>query len=230
MDVIEAILSRRSIRSFKPDPVPRKVLEQLTATCRWSPSPSNSQPWEFAILGGKVMQEVKARIVKHVEADWDDSIGNYTSIHPDIPYPQMPEPYISRQRVLSEVIDSHQFPPGTEGLDEKRAAYRVSIGSFYGAPNAIIVYTDREICPRAFLGLGMVGQTIALAAIGYGLGTCIMSMVTFWPEIYRELLMLPNSKLIAFAIAIGYPDMGARVNTFERTRESPGTFVQWHGF
>ena len=66
MEVIEAIRNRRSIRGFKPDPVPRKVLEELLETCRWAPSPRNMQTWELAILGGKVMAEVKARLEEKV--------------------------------------------------------------------------------------------------------------------------------------------------------------------
>jgi nitroreductase len=36
MEIIEAIRTRRSIRSYKPDPVPRKVFEELLDACRWA--------------------------------------------------------------------------------------------------------------------------------------------------------------------------------------------------
>ena len=57
MEVIETIRNRRCIRSFKPDPIPRKVLEKILEDCRWAPSASNTQPWEFAVLGGKMLDE-----------------------------------------------------------------------------------------------------------------------------------------------------------------------------
>ena len=220
MDLIEAIRGRRSIRSFRLDPVPKEVLAQLIDISRWSPSGSNTQPWEFAILGGKVLDEVKEYIVNHMQN---------TPAHPDIPYPPMPEPYRSRQKDLMQIMNAHQYPPGTQDVQKNRAANRTSGGNFFGAPNAIIVYTDREICPRAFLGLGMIAQTVALAALHFGLSTCIMSMVTYWPEVYREKKIVPDNKLIAFGIAIGYPEMEARVNTFTRTREPLDTFVYWYG-
>jgi nitroreductase len=75
----------------------------------------------------------------------------------------------------------------------------------------------------------MIAQTVALAALHFGLATCIMSMVTYWPEVYREKKIVPDNKLIAFGIAIGYPEMEARVNTFTRTREPLDTFVHWYG-
>lgn len=229
MEVIEAIRSRRSIRSFKPDPVPREVLEDLLEACRWAPNSSNTQPWEFAVLGGKVAEEAKDRLVDKVKTEWDSSRGTYRSINPDIPFPDLPEPYLHRAMTLRAHIDNHQFPPGTEDLDKARRAYLLYGSRFYGAPNAIILYTEKSICPKAFLDIGIMAQTIALAALHYGLGTCLTSMVVFWPDIFRDLLGIPESKLIALAIAIGYPDSQALVNTFKRTREPLNTFTNWHG-
>lgn len=217
MDLIEAIRSRRSIRKFKPDPVPREILEQILLASRWSPSGSNTQPWEFAILGGKVIEEVKNRI--------EEKIRNGVKMHPDIPYPPMPEPYVSRQREVMRQMSSNLPAAGT-GVP----AGRYTSARFFEAPNGMIIYLEKELCPRSYLGLGMIAQTICLAALHYGLGTCIMSMVTYWPEIYRELLPIPDSKLIAFGIAIGYPDAGAPVNNFSRTREPLDSFVHWYGF
>ena len=58
MELIEAIRSRRSIRSFKPDPVPGEVLEKLLETCRWAPSAQNTQPWDLVVLSGQVMEKI----------------------------------------------------------------------------------------------------------------------------------------------------------------------------
>lgn len=229
MEIIEAIRSRRSIRSFKPTPVPKKVLEEVLDTSRWAPSGSNTQPWEFAVLGGKVMEEVNARLIQKVKTEWDTDRLTFRNFTPDIPIPEFPEPYRQRAINVRNRIDSYQFPPGTPGLDEKRTAYLLYGGRFYGAPNAIIVYTERSISPKAILDIGLLAQTIALAALAYDLGTCLMTTPVAWPEILRELLGIPESKLIALAIAIGYPETEAKVNNFERTREPLGALTHWHG-
>ncbi len=220
MDIIEAIRTRRSIRQFKSDEVPKEVLTQLIDISRWSPSGSNTQPWEFAILGGKTLEEVNKDIINRRK----DSPG-----HPDIPYPPMPEPYRTRQKEVLQTMNAYQHPRDAQGLRKKNEADRNTDGVFFGAPDAIIVYTDREICPRAFLGLGMIAQTISLAALHFGLATCIMSMVTYWPEVYREKNIIPENKLIAFGIVVGYPDMEASVNNFPRTREPVDSFTHWYG-
>lgn len=46
-DVIAAILERRCIRRFKPDPVPRATVGRILDAARWAPSAGNIQPWKF---------------------------------------------------------------------------------------------------------------------------------------------------------------------------------------
>jgi nitroreductase len=230
MNILEAIRSRRSIRSFKPTPVSKRILEEVLDNSRWAPSGSNTQPWEFAVLGGKVMEEANVRLAQKVKTEWDTDRLTFKTFIPDIPFPEFPEPYRQRAINVRNRIDSHQFPPGTPDLDEKRTTYLLYGGRFYGAPNAIIVYTERSICPKAILDIGLLSQTIALAALAYDLGTCLMTTPVAWPEIMRELLGIPESKLIALAIAIGYPETEAKVNNFERTREPLEVLTHWHGF
>jgi nitroreductase len=59
MDVVEVIKERKSIRAFKPDPVPRDVLKQIVEQALRAPSWANTQPWEFAIVTGKQLKEVQ---------------------------------------------------------------------------------------------------------------------------------------------------------------------------
>jgi nitroreductase len=229
MELIEAIRARRSIRSFKPDVVPKGVLSEILETCLWVPSSSNTQTWEFAVLGGEVLDKLNDLVVEKVKAEWDTEKLTYKKVTVDVPYPPLPEPYLKRAMDLRRTIDHHQFPPGTPHLEKKRYNYLLYGGRYYGAPNVIIIYTERAFCPRAILDIGIISQTIALAALAYGLGTCLMSMPISWPEIVREHLRLPETKLIAQAVAIGYPDMEADINNFERTREPLETFVKWYG-
>ena len=46
MDVSEAIQTRRSIRRYKPDPVPREALNTILGAVQWAPSWGNTQCWE----------------------------------------------------------------------------------------------------------------------------------------------------------------------------------------
>lgn len=48
---IQAIETRRSIRKFKPDAVPRAMMEQILEAARLAPSSCNNQTWKFLVLG-----------------------------------------------------------------------------------------------------------------------------------------------------------------------------------
>ena len=50
MEVFDCIRNRRTVREFKPDPVPEEVLHKILQAGRWAPSSSNSQPWHFVVV------------------------------------------------------------------------------------------------------------------------------------------------------------------------------------
>ena len=50
MEVYDCIRSRRTVRSFKPDPIPRRVVNRILRAGRWAPSSSDGQPWHFIVL------------------------------------------------------------------------------------------------------------------------------------------------------------------------------------
>ncbi len=50
MQLSDAIKSRRSIRSFKPDPIPKKDLNEILDAGRWAPSSGNTQPLELVVI------------------------------------------------------------------------------------------------------------------------------------------------------------------------------------
>ena len=53
MDIIDVIKERRSIRRFKPDPVPREKIEEILTLATRAPSAINLQPWEFTVVVSK---------------------------------------------------------------------------------------------------------------------------------------------------------------------------------
>ena len=53
MDLYEAIKGRRSIRRFKPDPVPKDVLDRIFEMATWAPSGMNLQNWYFVVVTGE---------------------------------------------------------------------------------------------------------------------------------------------------------------------------------
>ncbi len=50
MEVYDCIRSRRTVRNFKPDPVPNRIVKRILRAGRWAPSSSNVQPWHFIVI------------------------------------------------------------------------------------------------------------------------------------------------------------------------------------
>jgi nitroreductase len=50
MNISELIKTRRSIREYKPDPVPKKLIEEVVEAGIWAPSSMNRQPWRFVVV------------------------------------------------------------------------------------------------------------------------------------------------------------------------------------
>jgi len=223
MDVIGAIRTRRSIRVFKPDPIPKKVLQDLLDVSRWAPSGGNVQPWHFDVLAGELLAKVTARLVEKAKT-WDGH--DYMDTKPDLPrtgpYSKLLMP---RRQSLKALQDAIRYPPGTKNLEAKQLEHREHMLRFFDAPSAIIVCSD-DRGPTSIVSIGAVTQTICLAAPTYGLGTCIMGIPV---EIFRELLNIPKDRAIVTSIAIGYPDLRAPINTFPRPREPLDNLVEWHG-
>lgn len=60
MDVMEAIKTRRSIRRYKPAPVPEDLLKTVLNAARLAPSANNSQPWRIIVVSD---EDTKLRLV-----------------------------------------------------------------------------------------------------------------------------------------------------------------------
>ncbi len=67
MELIEAIRGRRSIRSYKPDPVPVEVIRMVLEAGNWAPSAKNGHQWRFTVLTGKSKSDYNAMFRAHLD-------------------------------------------------------------------------------------------------------------------------------------------------------------------
>lgn len=66
MDVLSAIAQRREITRFRPDPVPREVLDQLARALYLAPSGNNLPSREFILVEGKETLRVLASVTPYM--------------------------------------------------------------------------------------------------------------------------------------------------------------------
>ncbi|MGM0686745.1 MAG: nitroreductase family protein [Promethearchaeati archaeon] len=54
---LELVKKRRSVRRFKPDPIPDEYVDKIIEAARWAPSGFNLQPWEFVVVKEKELKD-----------------------------------------------------------------------------------------------------------------------------------------------------------------------------
>jgi nitroreductase len=223
MDVIEAVKKRKSIRGYKPDPVSKQILEQILELAVRAPSAMNTQPWEFTVLTGDVLENVRRSNV--------DLLRSGVPPNPEHVVTAWPKESIYRERQVDLAKRLFRLMDIPREDKEKRAKWLERGFRYFDAPAAIILSTDRCLSESGpLLDIGAAIQTICLAALHYGLGTCVEDQGTMYPEVLRKYGHIPDSKRIIAAIAIGYPDWDFPANKVESTREPVKNVSTWLGF
>ena len=61
---LELVKARRSIRGFKPDPIPDDYVDKIIEAARFAPSGGNSQPWEFIVIKDQATKDGIVALVR----------------------------------------------------------------------------------------------------------------------------------------------------------------------
>ena len=136
-----------------------------------------------------------------------------------------------RRRQVELAIQLFELVGIARSDTEKRAEWWQRGFRFFDAPAAIILSVDKSLDElHSQLDIGVIMQTICLAALNYGLGTCIEDQGILFPEVIRRFTHTTVSKRILMSIAIGYPDWNFPANKLVSKREPIENVVTWHGF
>ncbi len=221
--VTEALQRRISIRSFLPEPVSRETVHAILDSARWSPSGGNLQPWKVIAVAGAERDAVIALAARAHAAGQPGEEGD------DPVYPaNLWEPYRSRRFKVGEDMYALLGIPRTDR--PKRLQQFARNFQFFGAPVALFLVIDRRMGRGQWAHLGMFMQSIALAAVEQGLGTCMQEA---WSSLRGSLathFALPSEEMIYCAIALGRPDPNAPVNRLRSEREPVEAFTSFRGF
>ena len=226
MEIVEAINNRKSIRAYKPDPVSREIIKEIMELALRAPSWGNTQPWQFAIVTGQELEQIRQAFVERAEG-----LGNT-----DIPLPRgFPEPYSTRYRALGRKV--FELKGISREDKEKRKWWLLQGLRLFEAPCAIYIYIDRSLHIQGdglnvwpLFDCGLVAENIMLLAARHGLGTIAQIQAVMYPDVLRQVLGIADSKLMVLGIAVGYPDWDDPVNQLHSEREPLDSVSTWHGF
>jgi nitroreductase len=219
--ILDTVLhARKSVRAFRPEPVPRQQLIQVLEAARAAPSNFNSQPWRVYVLTGKAKQTLgEALLQAHV--------GN--AVPPFSPFPQ-PLPLDCDLRVN----DFGRRLYSSLGIDRADMAARARQTGrnfvFFDAPVGLIFTIHSALTRHSWLDYGLFIQTAMLAAQVRGLATCPQVSFVRFQTIIAEQLGLGPEEAVTCGMSLGYADEHAAVNSLNMPREPLEQFTRWLGF
>ena len=219
MELLEGIETRRSFRAFVSTPIPRKLLERILEAASNSPSYTNTQPWQVAVVTGKKKDELSRILYDLASSD--------TTPNPDLPTPKDWPAELERR--TKEHGARRLKVLGVEREDrEGREQLRLLNFQFYGAPCIIFLFMDSTLSSWSIFDMGLFTQNLILAAHSLGLGSCLQASIANYPDAVRKFLEIPKTKLLILGISIGYPALDAKINTYRSEKAGMDEFVWWY--
>ena len=218
--VLDAIASRRSVRAFLPDSVPRETIERILAAAARAPSGTNMQPWHVRVLTGSAKERVSKAVCEAALSGPDTHKSGYAY------YPaQFPEPYLSRRRKVG--WDLYGLLGIKRGETDKMQAQHARNYLFFDAPVGMIFTIDRVLEIGSWLDYGMFLENIMVAARGFGLHTCPQAAFAPFDAVIRKILGIPESEMVVCGMSLGYEDTSAPENALRTEREPLSGFVEF---
>ncbi len=225
MHVDDAIKARKSVRAFKPDPVPRELIEEILEVARRSPSGTNVQPWGVHVVAGEARDRLVEKVLAHREEHRDGTAPDAASEFPRAS--KRKEPYTTRMKTLGKAMYGLiGIPKGDHEANWRQWGRNYM---FFDAPVGLVFTIDKDLGPTSWVDIGILLQSIMLAAKARGLDTCAQgAWNNFW-TITKEELAIPDGEYIVCGMSLGYADETSPVNTLVSEREPLDGFVTFHG-
>ncbi len=180
-DFLEFVRSRRSIRKFRKDPLPREALGRIIEAASWAPSASNRQDWEFTIITSPTTKKKMEDIVRNC---WESILDK------------------SQTGAVKEELERY-----TKNFDWfSQAPVLIAISA--KKPETFLCHLVGEVADDVAgtgISAAMAAQNLMLAAHTFGIGSCCTTGPLAAQGSLKDLLGLGKRRKIVCLIALGYP-------------------------
>jgi nitroreductase len=214
IDRFEALLNARfSCRAFKPEAVPREVIERILATAQRTPSWCNSQPWYVIVTSGNGTERLARALIDAALAGSPNSA--------DFAFPREYRGAYDQRRKESGFALYNAL--GIERGD--KAAYRRQMLEnfrFFGAPHVAIVTTDDALGVYGAVDCGGYVSNFMNAAYASGISAIAQAALASQSVTIRRHFDLPDERRFVCGISFGFADENNKVNSFRTSRASLG--------
>jgi nitroreductase len=201
LDVYEAVDSRRAVRAFSDEPVPKQVLERVLGAATRAPSSGNLQPWRVYVVSGEPLADLKRRATSRARAGDPGDEREYPMYPADLV-----SPYLDR---FSAAAAQRYAALGIERDDPDRPRKIAALNSAaFGAPVVLFCYLDRTMGPGQWADAGMHLQTVMLLLRAEGLHSCPQVMWTMYRKTVGQIVGVDDGLLLFCGVSVGFEKEG----------------------
>ena len=220
IEALEAVIrSRRSVRGFRPDPVPEATLREVFELAQRAPSNCNVQPWRCYVASGPACDQVRAKLLERLDA----------RVPPRFDFAGDGNAFSGDYRRLQ--IECAVALYGEMGIarDDRAGRFRAVRRNFelFDAPHVVFVGMHKSFGLQVALDVGAYLQTLMLALTARGIASCPQGSLRNYPDVVRELFDVPDDVGILCGISFGYEDPAVPANRTRVGREPLATNVQF---
>lgn len=197
-----AVLARRSVRAYRPDPVPQPLLEHVFALAARAPSNCNTQPWFTVVASSAACERLRQRFTAgfaggQVSMDYPYA-GKYHGVYKE-------RQYDAAERLYGAMGIAREDKAG-------RGAAFMRNFAFFDAPHVAFLFIPEWAGVREAADAGMYAQTLMLAMSAHGIASCPQTALSFLCDVVREECGVDSSQKLLFGISFGYEDAANSAN------------------
>ncbi len=223
MQFDDVIMGRRSIRGYKPDPVPMELIKEVLSLAMRAPSSMNTQPWSFYVISGEPLDRIRK--------------GNTERNLAGVPHSRefrIGQPFEGKHRDRQVGVAKQLFAAMGIAREDKEGRQDWVLRGFrqFDAPVCVIVTYDRNLAESddTPFDCGAVTTALVNAAWSRGLGAVINSQGIMQSPVVREHAGIADDQVIMKAVALGWPDETFPANAVVSERKSVDEAAVFLGF
>lgn len=216
--VAKLLDERFSCRAFLPTPVPKPTIESILAMAQRTASWCNAQPWSVVITSGRGTDRFRRLLRGHAEA------GH--APEPDFPFPAAYRGVYAERRKACALQLYRACGIAREDREGSRRQALENF-SFFGAPHAAIVTTERDLGVYGAVDCGAYVASFLLAAQSHGVATIPQAALAAYGPLVRAHFGLSASRRVVCGVSFGWADPAHPANGFRTPRAAVEDVATW---
>ena len=224
LTLLRSLLERRhSARAFRPEQVPRSLIEGAVETARHAPSWCNTQPWNLEITQGAATDRFRQALVAHQAL----GAGAGAGAAADFPFPAK---YVGvyRERRLETALrlyDAVGVARGDRAASGRQTALNFEL---FGAPHVAILSTDADLGVYGAVDCGIFLAVFLLALEAAGVASIAQAALASYSPMVRDHFGLPEQRRVLCGVSFGWEDTEHPANGFRTSRVGVDDVINWH--